>query len=216
LSLGELLCVCISYAHIIAHIISYMLISIVYISLNNSNPTYQWEIAWTLLGSCDSSTPYISPTTSPTSAAPTFAVWSGTGCPREFDSSLLTPYELGDVVTYDTNDGQGSLVYECISNVIGRCYQGGYTPGEPFVNEAWSVLGTCTGTLTPTTSPTETILAPWTLGGCPESFVSQTMYKEGDVVEDNGKVYEVSFIFDLIVVELIVSLILKRIIYLLL
>ena len=62
------------------------------------------------------------------------------------------------------------------------------------MNEAWSVLGKCTGTLTPTTSPTETILAPWTLGGCPESFVSQTMYKEGDVVEENGKVYEVSYI----------------------
>ena len=65
------------------------------------------------------------------------------------------------------------------------------------MNEAWSVLGTCTGTLTPTTSPTETVLAPWTLGGCPESFVSQTKYDEGDVVEENGKVYEVSYFVDL-------------------
>ena len=60
------------------------------------------------------------------------------------------------------------------------------------MNEAWNVLGTCTGTLTPTSSPTETVLAPWTLGGCPESFVGQTRYEEGAVVEENGKVYEVS------------------------
>ena len=70
------------------------------------------------------------------------------------------------------------------------------------------MLGKCTGTLTPTTSPTETVLAPWTLGGCPESFVSQTSYKEGDVVEENGKVYEVSYIFCWSA-ELVVSFILK-------
>ena len=161
-------------------------------------------MAWTRLGSCDSSVSFLAPSLSPTTDAPTFALWDtlNFGCPKEFDESLQTFYEKDDIVSYedDDDDGDGTtLVYQCISTVQGRCYQAGYTPGDVLFAEAWKILGRCVGTLSPTLSPTVEVLDPWEKGGCPEKYVSQRTsgvpYEAGDVVESKGNVYEVSFYY---------------------
>ena len=150
------------------------------------------------MGSCDSSVTFLAPSLAPTTDAPTFAIWDKGGCPKEFDDSLQTFYEKDDIVSYEDDDGN-TLVYQCTSTAQGRCYQAGYTPGDELFADAWTILGRCVGTLTPTVSPTVEPLDPWEKGGCPEKYVSQTTsgvaYEAGDVVENKGVVYEVSCCF---------------------
>ena len=93
------------------------------------------------------------------------------------------------------------LVYECKpSPESGFCNQ--YSPdSENGGSLGWTVLGSCIGTiapsLSPTTAPTSSpSLSPtyplWSKIGCPEAFDAETSYSEGDTVELDGKVYEVS------------------------
>ena len=85
---------------------------------------------------------FVSPTYVPTgspSNSPTFPLWEKEGCPEKFDASLQTPYEKGTVVEVE------GVVYECKTS-NGRCHQAGYEPGETYGSEAWTLLGSCTGT----------------------------------------------------------------------
>jgi len=66
----------------------------------------------------------------------------------------------------------------------------------PIPNEyqAWTLVGTCEGTITPTVRPTMDPLA--NVGGCPNEWEEwtnvpgQTKYEEGDLVTLNGLVYK--------------------------
>ncbi|KAL7528614.1 hypothetical protein ACHAXR_002535, partial [Thalassiosira sp. AJA248-18] len=81
-------------------------------------------------------------------------------------------------------------VYECKEGDVGKhCSQAGYEPGEGSAWEvAWSVLGHCDGTITPTSSPSFVTLTD--MGGCPNEFSSDENYEEGDKVSKSNLVYE--------------------------
>jgi len=140
-----------------------------------------WELAWTLLGSCMGT---IAPTTSPNFVS----LDPAGGCPALYSSSA--DYEEGDRVSRD------GLVYQCkAAPLSGYCPQEGYEPGTSigsgsqtveYWKAAWSVVGHCSGSITPTSSPSFDSLTD--MGGCPDEWVPQT-YEEGDRVSANGLVY---------------------------
>eukprot|EP00579_Thalassiosira_antarctica_P008823 CAMPEP_0201902406 /NCGR_PEP_ID=MMETSP0902-20130614/54938_1 /ASSEMBLY_ACC=CAM_ASM_000551 /TAXON_ID=420261 /ORGANISM="Thalassiosira antarctica, Strain CCMP982" /LENGTH=568 /DNA_ID=CAMNT_0048436405 /DNA_START=21 /DNA_END=1728 /DNA_ORIENTATION=- len=138
-------------------------------------------LGWETLGSCVGTlSPTLNPTANPTNLPtllPTHALWETIGCPPEFDASLATAYATGEVVALD------EVVYECVASTSARCNQAGWEPvtGE-YWEEAWMVLGSCTGTIVPTASPSREILPPWENTGCPEEYTTDTTYEEGDNV----------------------------------
>ena len=126
------------------------------------------------------------PTKTPT-AAPTFAAWSGVGCPKQY--ALGTSYNMGDVVAFD------GLVYKCksVSAAAAKwCGTRGYEPKEGlYWDHAWDRLGSCTGSITPTTSPNYSTLANY--GGCPNTWETKgagETYAAGSKVSANGLVFE--------------------------
>ena len=72
----------------------------------------------------------------------------------------------------------------------------GFEPGNNDLhsNHAWTRIGTCQGTLTPTASPVYEALQD--LGGCPKAYgegnwvEEDFFYEAGDVVSKNGLVFE--------------------------
>ena len=149
-----------------------------------------WTEAWTILGRCDGT---IVPTFAPTKTDE--AAWEKIGCPEGY--LVGTSYEERDVVE---NNG---VVYECKEEPYNQfCGQAGYEPGvDTHFRDAWLVLGSCTGTLAPSDSPTASPSQPptssptrsqWELVGCPEEFDTtlQTSYSAGERVEYDGNVYE--------------------------
>ena len=92
------------------------------------------------------------------SASPTFdaLVADIDGCPAEY-SSEKDDYQGGEQVTLTVSeDPERKLVYECKAYpYVGYCNQHGpFAPGEQYASMAWTLVGACTGTLAPTTSPT--------------------------------------------------------------
>jgi len=89
------------------------------------------------------------------------------------------------------------LVYQCKSRPSSRhCSQDGFEPGTSIGSgmqrvehwkQAWSILGHCSGTITPTTAPAFVSL-PF-MGGCPEEWSSQS-YEGGDHVSSMNLVFE--------------------------
>lgn len=72
------------------------------------------------------------------------------------------------------------------------CGQAGYAPGEDQHWEiAWTLLGSCVGSRTPTSSPNYVTLSD--LGGCPEEWEEKNTggayYEEGDRVSSKGLVF---------------------------
>lgn len=140
-----------------------------------------WSQAWTDLGRCDGT---ISPTGSPSNEVLTNAG----GCPGEYESSGDN-YEEGDRVSKD------GYVYTCKGwPNSAHCSQAGYEPGndvptaeDPYWKQAWSVTGFCSGTIAPTSSPSNEVLT--FMGGCPEVWDSST-YEEGDKVSDGQLVFQ--------------------------
>ena len=64
--------------------------------------------------------------------------------------------------------------------------------------QAWTRLGSCSGTLATTTTATSTIAA-WSGGGCPSAtYVAGTAYDEGALVKNNGVVYQCKVRTDLL------------------
>lgn len=124
---------------------------------------------WQSLGSCDGSVVL------PLTAYPGYQNLVGVGgCPGEYDAGEA--YVSGDRVSHE------GLVYECKSGNLGlHCPQAGYQPGEGTAySEAWDVIGTCSGTIEPTGSPTFDDLQ--LVGGCPDEWSSAAEYEEGDKV----------------------------------
>lgn len=65
---------------------------------------------------------------------------------------------------------------------------GGFEPNNgQFWEYAWTELGSCTGTLAPTDSPSFEHLQD--VGGCPDEYASSSKYEEGDKVSKDGFVY---------------------------
>ena len=128
--------------------------------------------------------------------SPTYALWSKIGCPPEYSGDET--YGEGDEVSLN------GLVHRCKPFPFsGYCNL--YSPDSVNGYLGWETLGSCTGTIAPSLSP---VAAPtsspsvsptyplWSKVGCPEAFDTESSYSEGDTVELDGKVYEVSQIRD--------------------
>ena len=136
--------------------------------------------AWSDQGEC-SGTAAIE-TAAPT-AKPTHAAWSGAGCPKAWTSGAS--YESGELAEVD------GVAYQCSEQafVNAWCGNDNYKPGEGlYWEQSWTLLGSCTGTIAPTSSPVYVSLTD--AGGCPDEYVLGTTYEEGDKVGLNGIVYQ--------------------------
>jgi len=137
-----------------------------------------WEQAWTSMNACTGSL-------SPTSAPAYVTMDDAGGCPGAFDGGVV--YDEGDKVSKD------GLVFQCKSYPFSRhCSQPGYEPqteaGTDYWMTAWTVTGYCTGTISPTSSPSFDQLV--SVGGCPDVWGAKA-YEEGDrVASADGLVYE--------------------------
>eukprot|EP00956_Cyclotella_meneghiniana_P008570 scaffold11636_cov62-Cyclotella_meneghiniana.AAC.1 len=137
--------------------------------------------AWSDLGVCSGTAAAL--TTPAPTTKPTPSRWTNTGCPEAWTSGGL--YEGGDLVELDGN------VYSC-STATGAnlwCGEAAYKPGDSLDWEmAWTLLGSCDGTIRPTTAPAYTSLTNH--NGCPVEFDASATYEAGDKVELYGLVYE--------------------------
>jgi len=132
-----------------------------------------WETVWTALGSCSGT---ISPTASPNFSTLTDAG----GCPDVWEAGV-NKYEENDKVS------KNGLVFQCAAfPYSGFCGQVGYEPmpddGTEFWKDAWTVVGYCSGTISPTGAPS---FDPDNhVGGCPDEWKAgtNTAYEEGDMV----------------------------------
>jgi len=151
-----------------------------------------WPQAWTRIGGCLGS---YSPT-----GTPTFDPANVEGCPEAYSSG--TEYEAGDKVSAMAAGEDYGKIYECKAWPDSNyCGQEAFSPlnSARLCNDkvcwptAWTYLGGCTGTITPTATPT---FDPANVGGCPEAFEEGTDYEEGDKMsivadgEDYGKIYK--------------------------
>eukprot|EP00984_Skeletonema_dohrnii_P013436 scaffold5570_cov87-Skeletonema_dohrnii-CCMP3373.AAC.12 len=151
-----------------------------------------WPIAWTYIKGC---TGTITPT-----ATPTFDPANVEGCPEVYNGG--TEYEEGDKVSVTAAGEDYGKIYECKAWPDSNyCGQEAFSPLNTarLCNDqvcwptAWTYLGGCTGTITPTATPT---FDPANVGGCPDEFEEGTEYEEGDKMsitadgEDYGKIYK--------------------------
>eukprot|EP00985_Skeletonema_marinoi_P008812 scaffold4024_cov208-Skeletonema_marinoi.AAC.8 len=151
-----------------------------------------WPIAWTYIKGC---TGTITPT-----ATPTFDPANVEGCPEVYNGGA--EYEEGDKVSVTAAGEDYGKIYECKAWPDSNyCGQEAFSPLNTarLCNDqvcwpvAWTYLGGCTGTITPTATPT---FDPANVGGCPDEFEEGTDYKEGDKMsivadgEDYGKIYK--------------------------
>ena len=136
--------------------------------------------AWSDEGMCSRIEPLVTPAPTP---KPTHAAWSGTGCPMAWVSG--GSYKGGELAEVD------GVVYECSTAqaVNAWCGNSEYKPGDSLHWElVWTLLGSCDGTIAPTTSPNYQSLTDH--GGCPDEFASGTTYEEGDKVAVGSIVYQ--------------------------
>jgi hypothetical protein len=135
----------------------------------------EWSTAWTYVGGC---TGTISPT-----STPTFDPANVEGCPEPFDDDA--DYEEGDKVSVISTGETYGKVYKCKAwPQTKHCGQAGYSPAEIDSSwaQAWTYVGGCYGTISPTASPVFQTLSAWDLGGCPEEYDPSVQYKPEDVV----------------------------------
>jgi len=118
--------------------------------------------------------------------APTPAAWTGGGCPKAYSGG--TEYDADDVVSVAKTGF--TMVYQCAAEPTNQfCGMSGYAPGtDQYWEQAWTSLGSCTGTIAPTDSPSFETLAD--AGGCPNIYSSGDDYEEGDKVSKEGFVYQ--------------------------
>ena len=82
-------------------------------------------------------------------------------------------------------------VYECAatpSNLF--CGMSGYEPGTgQYWDDVWTLLGSCSGTISPTGSPVYSTLTDQ--NGCPDAWeAGVNKYEEGDKIAKGGLVYQ--------------------------
>lgn len=118
--------------------------------------------------------------------------WSDTnpGCPLKYTAG--TSYDAGDVVAVAQPGMPFSLVYRCASEPTNQyCGMAGYEAGTgQYSDVAWTEVGSCSGTLSPTSSPSFESLTNF--GGCPQEWEEKTAgeaYEPGDTVSVNGFVF---------------------------
>jgi len=121
-----------------------------------------------------------------TAPAPVPAEWSGGGCPKPYVAG--TDYGAGAVVSV-AKSGY-SMVYQCLEEPNNQfCGLSSYAPGtDLYWENAWTSLGSCDGSISPTKAPVFTALDD--AGGCPGEFKEGGEYEEGDKVSKDGLVYE--------------------------
>eukprot|EP00986_Skeletonema_menzelii_P016359 scaffold14387_cov111-Skeletonema_menzelii.AAC.1 len=133
-----------------------------------------WPEAWVYVGGCTG-------TNSPTST-PTFDPADIGGCPDEYIGG--TAYEEGDIVSVTPAGETYGKIYQCLGwPFTGHCGQEAYSPlnteklcnGDVCWPIAWTYVGGCTGTISPTSTPT---FDPADVGGCPDEYVGGTEYDE--------------------------------------
>ncbi|KAL7502270.1 hypothetical protein ACHAXN_000843, partial [Cyclotella atomus] len=138
----------------------------------------QASVAWSDQGVC--SGPLIAP---PPTPEPTALRWSGKGCPEEWvDGATYEGGELAEV---------NGLVYKCSTAHAANtwCGHSNYKPGDSqYWSSAWTLLGSCAGTIAPTSSPVFKLLV--NAGGCPDEYDPSTTYEEGDMATSDGIVYK--------------------------
>ena len=131
-------------------------------------PGHDSGLGWTLQGGCEGT---IAPSTSPI-----FVSLADTaGCPNEYASSAS--YESGDRVAVYV-DADRAVVWECNEYPSGA-YCNQFSPIDD-TRDGWRMVGSCTGTIAPTTSPNFVGVAA--TNGCPEDYSSSTRYEVGDLV----------------------------------
>ena len=130
----------------------------------------QAAAAWKDLGECTGTAAMPVPTNKPT-----YAKWTGSGCPTSWVAGRS--YEGGDLAEVDGN------VYKCSTAPFVNYWCGNvsFKPGDStYWQEAWTLLGSCIGTLAPSKSPSYVALK--TFGGCPAIYNDGTSYEAGDKV----------------------------------
>ena len=161
------------------------------------------KLRWLYVGECAGT---LNPTTSPTHSPATVMI---AGCPADYhynNNSSTKKYIAGDRVAVAVGDSSVyKNVYVCREfPYSGYCNLKGFAPGEQYDYMAWTLLGLCKGTLTPTASPitysggasctyikvdttaltpTPVIIpvAPWSAG---------TLYESGDQVRVGAKKFQ--------------------------
>ena len=135
---------------------------------------------WSDEGKCSGTEALVTPAPTP---KPTHAAWSGAGCPKAWVNG--GSYDGGDVAEVD------GVVYQCsTAHAVNLwCGKSNYKPGDSLHwEQAWTLLGSCDGTIAPTTSPNYQYLADH--GGCPNEYAPGTMYEGGDKVTMGSIVYQ--------------------------
>ncbi|KAL3783692.1 hypothetical protein HJC23_000101, partial [Cyclotella cryptica] len=138
----------------------------------------QAAAAWIDLGECTGTAAAPTP-----SNKPTYAKWTGSGCPAAWVDGFA--YEGGDLAEVNGN------VYKCSTTpfVNAWCGNPSYKPGDStYWQQAWTLLGSCTGTMSPSKAPSFSTIK--SAGGCPEPYAASTTYEAGDKVEANGLAYQ--------------------------
>ena len=102
-----------------------------------------YKLAWTTVGTC-------SGTIAPVTASPITALVAKTaGCPAVYRSGVA--YRGGDLVSKATSDPAVIKKYECKAYPESLyCSSNAYAPGGQYGYMAWTDLGQCIGTLSPT------------------------------------------------------------------
>jgi hypothetical protein len=135
---------------------------------------------WSDQGECSGTAAIVTP--SPTNK-PTYAQWTGAGCPDAWVSGH--DYEGNELAEVD------GVVYRCSNALAVAQWCGGeqYKPGDSLYWEiAWTRLGSCDGTISPSKSPMYVSIT--NAGGCPDDYSDSEEYEEGDKVTVNGLVYK--------------------------
>jgi len=138
------------------------------------------EEAWERVGFC-------SGTIAPTSA-PVYDAASDAGCPEAYVAGMS--YVAGDMASVTPEGGKRGVIYRCREEPLDRfCGMTGHEPDGQHGEEAWELVGFCSGTITPTVSPVYVNLPD--AGGCPGAWEAGGVdkYEGGDLVGTNGLVF---------------------------
>lgn len=136
-------------------------------------PGHASKLGWTLQGSC-------SGTIAPTSSPVFVSLPDTSGCPEKYSASMQ--YYSGDRVSVYL-DSERAVVWECKQYPNGP-YCNQYPPNDDS-RLGWSKVGSCTGTMSPTSSPIFVNLAE--VGdGCPKTYDVATRYITGDLATANS------------------------------
>ena len=157
-------------------------------------------LGWDMVGEC---TGTVGPTSSPTFDPLTVVI---AGCPDEYNLDSIENYVAGDKVSVvGSSSSSYKNVYVCREfPYSGYCSQSGFAPGEQYDYMAWTLVGPCDGTLSPTNAPTPfsggasctytkvltTTPTPTPVVTPVGTWAAGTLYEAGDQVRIGAKKFE--------------------------